>query len=787
MLNEFCQMSETMKQSGFTFGVSHPYVQDLVSAGWIVKISEDCLSIESFGSERKLWRYFPNNQMTFPAVKIHGPMIPPSALPQAVQDKILLGLKKLVKTDKSTSPETAFDAVAFLCEIAQSGIVTSTDDTLEKFWKEWQGKTHKVNELNLTMEPDNPFMRLVNVLASLGDYSPEKAQAEIRRLITALIAALKEGRVAVQDVWKLFFGKYNTKAKEWVADGDAQLYFDLADQSVQKDTTRKLFLEALLESKESEGAKGAEKKGKSEDPVEVETVCSLTGRTGPLVKDTFPQIQLRPFQQKTALMSMNKDVFCHERYGQIAAAICPVGEETVNDIIESIKIIVDNDLEGKTWRVIDADRKNKRDLLIVYYSAQPTCDLTLAQDFDGGEDNLDDDNLDEDDLDAANEDDLDAANEDDEDYDEEDEIQTDPNWEKRNTFLFKTVKVLGTLQGIERENQDNRIVCLILREIDPGRRQTLYADSFTISELDQSAQEWSKGVRNVPDFRMRLPPKEKGGLAVEGRVKTISFKTAQSLYVKQWIRGGLESVDIQGVSRSDIFSLFLNRPNSRYTPQAMLRLLIKNTEELFSAVGNNLHGSRDRELPYNGKRIVLDGIALMGILLNKLQSKKEEYMKDASYNLGRLLSLADSLHVFYCQDVRGGDIPLGLIGNVHLPIMKSSPSSALARLQDRMRIYLAWAKKYQFKPEKPDASDDSKTVKKPAPRLVGWLLNEFGRVSQAIAESGELPADKLTDAQSAQMLLGYLASFKKPSSDEQGAPSVPNEKQIDSRKKNKID
>ena len=73
-------------------------------------------------------------------------------------------------------------------------------------------------------------------------------------------------------------------------------------------------------------------------------------------------------------------------------------------------------------------------------------------------------------------------------------------------------------------------------------------------------------------------------------------------------------------------------------------------------------------------------------------------MKETAYSLGQLLYLADILHREYCVFLRnGGDrekpLPSNLIGNEVLLIAAENPNEALARLRERIRIYVNWAKR----------------------------------------------------------------------------------------------
>ena len=60
-------------------------------------------------------------------------------------------------------------------------------------------------------------------------------------------------------------------------------------------------------------------------------------------------------------------------------------------------------------------------------------------------------------------------------------------------------------------------------------------------------------------------------------------------------------------------------------------------------------------------------------------------MDNTAFQLGRLLSMADTLHREYCVHVRKGSIPPQLIGNALMPAAADNPEDAIDRLRERMR------------------------------------------------------------------------------------------------------
>lgn len=125
-------------------------------------------------------------------------------------------------------------------------------------------------------------------------------------------------------------------------------------------------------------------------------------------------------------------------------------------------------------------------------------------------------------------------------------------------------------------------------------------------------------------------------------------------------------------------------------------------------------------------------------------------MKGAAYQVGRMLSLADTLHRSYCIVVRASDghagVPPQLLGNSLMGSALSNPAQALAVLSERVRVYQGWADTVQGV----EGKSKSKAV-----GLAKWVLKELGACAEILAEQ-ELPT-RMSDADKAELLIGYLA------------------------------
>ncbi len=118
-------------------------------------------------------------------------------------------------------------------------------------------------------------------------------------------------------------------------------------------------------------------------------------------------------------------------------------------------------------------------------------------------------------------------------------------------------------------------------------------------------------------------------------------------------------------------------------------------------------------------------------------------MTSPAFLVGRALSLADRLHLEYCRHVRNNSIPPQLVGNALMTTAQEEPIKALSMLWGRIKPYHAWAQ----------------TLKEgDSVGLIKYFLKHLGEVADQLKDV-TLP-QICTDADKAQMLLGYLARIK---------------------------
>jgi hypothetical protein len=414
-------------------------------------------------------------------------------------------------------------------------------------------------------------------------------------------------------------------------------------------------------------------------------ICALSGVEMPLETDKMPSPRL-PVLGDTVLMSMNPDTPCQMRYQKTGTDIFPLGRKTARALDSALKELTGAGREGKNWKRIPASTKKKKsNLLIVYLESAPLFDAAIAEMFTGSD-------------------------------------------ESESRYSALCAEVCDALKG--RAATDSPLLHLfVLSKIDPGRVQVELSEAFTAEQVIAGGWEWEQGARNRP----ALPLKDDDLVPSPAEV----MRCLQMM----WERGGASFSDAPGCRLADVYDVRIaGRQGAAVAAATLLRMTLQRTSDLLMAVGHALHrGGKEawKNISRQAGKNPAIAASLLGITLIKMGHRKEDYMQNAAFLVGRFLSLADTLHAEYCKGVRKGDTPPQLLGNALIPTAISDPNRGLARMLDRIRVYQAWAGKK-------------------GSGLARWSCGEIGKIANELA--GELtPGKRFDDAERAQLLLGYLA------------------------------
>jgi hypothetical protein len=412
--------------------------------------------------------------------------------------------------------------------------------------------------------------------------------------------------------------------------------------------------------------------------------CALSGVEMPLETDKMPSPRLRVLGD-TVLMSMNRDTPCQMRYKKTGMDIFPIGRETARALDGALKTLTADDREGKNWKRIPASAKKKKsNLLLVYLGSAPLFDAAIAEMFTGSD-------------------------------------------ESESRYAALCAEVCDALRG--RAATDSPLLHLfVLNKIDPGRVQVELSEAFTAAQVIAGGAEWDQGARNRP----ALPLKDDDMVPSPSEV----MRCLQMM----WERGGASFSDAPGCRLADVYDVLIaGRQGATAAAATLLRMTLQRTTALLMAIGHALHrGGKEawKDISRQAGKNPVIAASLLGITLSKMGHRKENYMQDPAFLVGRFLSLADTLHAEYSKAVRN-DMPPQLLGNALIPTEISDPNKGLARMLQRIRVYQAWARG------------------KKGTGLARWSCGEMGKIATDIAD--KLPGRRFNEPEQAQLLLGYLA------------------------------
>ncbi|MGH9908246.1 MAG: hypothetical protein ACRD8U_21995, partial [Pyrinomonadaceae bacterium] len=457
------------------------------------------------------------------------------------------------------------------------------------------------------------------------------------------------------------------------------------------------------------------------------------GNTCESATEKFDDVRTKSALGVVKLRSMARDAGCQHRYGTAGPESCLVGKESRRRMKGSLEWLMDPARKGKTWdSVIRA--ADCKEVLLAYTSEHPPDPPNLAMMF-GGE---------------------------------------APGGDETARFEDCAENVVGALRTLMARRSDLEIQVFVLRKMDAARTRVTSSGRYGAKHLISSAQAWRLGCQNLPTIRIK--DFDKDGKA-QWRSPQLPFpmevistlNTTWSLVGQKPKAASLEIVNgsylmpsrVKSLSSDDGVGLLLREePLLLPVLDRAINAATRNAAIPLTALGQEQH-ARGRVFsgPKTYQRHLLVLPAILGLLLFRLNIRKERYMTTAPYLVGRLLSLADQLHYHYSVNVRNKantpreklSVPPQLLGNALMATALEEPVKALALYAQRILPYQAWAR----------------TTSGEEAGLARYFLSELGNVCSAVSLP-EMP-ERCNDADKAQMLIGYLARPEKSDVLEKGA------------------
>jgi hypothetical protein len=439
--------------------------------------------------------------------------------------------------------------------------------------------------LTASHQENSVFWNLLDRVQKIAD----SGQLFLQQLSDIAINNCMEGRLESLEVLEqLLLGKWHNTKKIYES-GDMSIVLDVDNYS---DFKFRIFNEEI----KKHVSKALFQKKKQKDSHDK---CSLSGLVGPLERKKFPVPKL-PILGQSYLFSMNKDAPCHYRYGKVSAENYLVNVDLTNELYSCFLFITDPKRKGQTWCSVPGSDKKERNLLISYLEKMPISEIDFG--FLGDDQNTE------------------------------------------GEFEANAKNVCDALKGKAAISSDDQLRIFVLKSVDKGRRQVLFNSVFSVSNILNGIEIWQKGARNHPSFSLVVPLK-KGEKAKRYNPFCPSPSVVMRLFHYQWIRNGLDNCTVQGCRLSDVYDLFFCSPQDDMKLSiSFLRLFLQQTRPLLLGIGGALNTETIKKYSIEAKKTTLFAISLLAILLYKLGYKKEEYMKGEAFKVGRILSLADTLH-----------------------------------------------------------------------------------------------------------------------------------------------
>ncbi len=299
--------------------------------------------------------------------------------------------------------------------------------------------------------------------------------------------------------------------------------------------------------------------------------------------------------------------------------------------------------------------------------------------------------------------------------------------DRSETFKEISGSLLAEFNGIPPTRKPERVQVFVLKKIDKGRTKVLYSQAASASALMHAAESWDMACNDLPGMAISL---------------STPFPIDVAAIVNQVWRQDGESSTVSAMHPYEGIELFLHQAQYRLLLHE-LHLLVQHVMPLFIYVGPLLHSGRKCSCMAHLEQI----LPVLSMLLFFSGNRKDDYMEGTPYLMGQLLKASDELHALYCKVVRNNQIPPQLVGSALFVAASETPGRTLSQLSVRMAPYLSWAKQYRTKNE--DSSG-----------LAGWYLKVFEQIANKLATEYSVPM-RWSDAQKAQLFIGYLASFPK--------------------------
>ena len=710
MLNELFELAQSLDGARIETHQRHRFFQPLPKASKANKVLQVSLRAESgpgavselaflpIGAESSGYlKWEPSKGNSFPAFKVHSLCRLPAT--EEARTRLKEIQKSLGKADDAGWPQLRSEI--------ESLVALASDD-----WQDIEARTSKnlqvISKEVLAMLGERPLPaenRAIEILVErCASLTPGDLHAGLKRAMTnKALASPSEARDYLDLL--LFFPERGRGEKE-TRGRDFQVLLDLADWNEQgcpyppnHHQVQHWMNGQFLARRDSAPSQG-------------DAASDAYGATDAAWKESFPQASL-PILGRVTLRAMAAEIPSQKRYRMIEGGSFKVGQTSRDAMHSALEWLAKPEREGKTWRSL-ASRLGSAVVLFAYPSEEPETAPEIASLIAGAE---------------------------------------EAGATAGAAFEVVAERVVHTLNGIAERHADAQVKIFVLGKPDGHRTKVLAGECQPAGRFIEEARRWQHAATDIPGISIRTFQGAEGKKPVEGKPWTPSPAEMVWCLNTVWrhtsgaekAKRPLRPEAAKGFDLADGLTLLLDEDQrARPVTARALAALRDRAAPLLSEIGHKAVRSECLIVDKRYGRQLLYWPCIIGILLHRHGMTKGGIMESVAYRIGRMMSLTDQLHYQYCMVVREGAVPPQLAGNALLSVAMDQPEKALALLWNRLRPYKAWA----------DSLHKGEKV-----GLVKYFLAELGRIAEELSHS-VLPT-RCTDADRAQMLLGYLARPKK--------------------------
>ena len=714
MLNEIYALRRGLVSAGIEFVPIHPHVSSPgKTAALHLRLDRRGMPTEVMALEKdrvaSLWRLSDGNHSSFPYVKFKWPLL-------NVPDD----------PDQRKADADAWRALKPSCRREHLRVLARNYGVSTKACALLAGQGfrdslgNRLRALSSLTKPHDAVPSVIERVLAIEDLA-----AFARCLLARSLAAINEGDYALLEAVRILLVGHFVNGT-WTG---SPIIIDVLAGEFARDVADPSHASAISQALSDETAVPRER-GR----------CVLLGEDALLHSGPFPKPTI-PVLGPIIMFSKNADNDASHRYGHADNVGMPVGAELSQSLSGALVAITEQSLKGTTWRSIPGEKHNATDLLVVFVDGVP--EAPVAKVFAGDE--AEDDCLEEETshIEAADREATIAA-------------------AAQGVFRARAERVVKAVKGkLGVDFRDTPVTVLVLRKIDKGNAKAILHRALTVGDLYDAAIAWAAALGNVPGW-LQMPVPRKSAPPRQSGVPSLTPLQLPRLTRAMFIRGGTTSAKRGpvGITTADALTLFLGESGAEQIAIATLRMVLARQAGLLVGTAQALRRHNSEAIRQFDRHAALQAAGLIGVLLAKIGHTREIYMNSASFELGQILAAADVIHVGYCFDIRGGQIPPTLLGNSMLSVAYDDPQRALSMLCLRLKPYLSWGK--QADRDKAIHLSGSKYAEDKAKgcaiKAAISQLSSIKDVARSLAS--HLPvATETGDTFRAELLLGYVAGL----------------------------